>query len=132
MSFKTFARRMRTNGHYREIEHHGSCGALSSDRSRDVAWCHAAIVEKDFWVCWALRRIFEVFFAQSWAHYETARPGTLRLLPAADRLDALRRDYQAMESMLFGDAPEWGDIVRELVRLETRINNLGGVLKGPA
>lgn len=22
--------------------------------------CHAAIVEKDFWVCWALRRIFEV------------------------------------------------------------------------
>jgi len=22
--------------------------------------CHASIVEKDFWVCWSLRRIFEV------------------------------------------------------------------------
>jgi len=22
--------------------------------------CHAAIVEKDFWVCWTLRRLFEV------------------------------------------------------------------------
>ena len=63
------------------------------------------------------------FFAQSWAHYETARPGTFRLLPAADRLDALRRDYQAMETMIFGKAPDWGDIVRELERLETKINS---------
>lgn len=64
------------------------------------------------------------FFAQSWAHYETAGPGTLRLLPEADRLDALRRDYQAMESMIFGEAPDWDDIVRELARLETRINGM--------
>ena len=133
--------------------------------------CHAAIVEKDFWVCWILRRLFEVlqfrppdkpsrerlsrhyydlfrlarqpiaeralgqrdllervighkscFFAQSWAHYESARPGTLRLLPEADRMDVLRRDYQAMKSMIFGEAPEWDDIVRELMRMESRIN----------
>ncbi len=64
------------------------------------------------------------FFAQSWANYETARPGTLRLLPAADRLNMLRRDYQAMESMIFGNAPDWNDIVRELEQLETRINGV--------
>lgn len=62
------------------------------------------------------------FFAQSWAHYETARPGTLRLLPAADRLEGLRRDYQAMKSMIFGDVPAWDDIVFELKQLETRIS----------
>lgn len=62
------------------------------------------------------------FFSQSWAHYETARPGTMRLLPAADRLAVLRRDYQAMASMIFGDAPEWDDIVHELTQLESRIN----------
>ena len=27
--------------------------------------CHAAIVEKDFWVCWSLRRIFEVLQMRS-------------------------------------------------------------------
>ena len=62
------------------------------------------------------------FFAQAWAHYETARPGTFRLLPVADRLAALRRDYQDMETMIFGGVPAWGDIVRELERLEARIN----------
>lgn len=62
------------------------------------------------------------FFASAWAHYETARPGTFRLLPAADQLDALRRDYQDMRAMIFGKAPDWDDIVRELQQLEKRIN----------
>ena len=64
------------------------------------------------------------FFAQSWAHYETARPGSFRLLPSADRMDELRRDYQAMAPMIFGKAPEWSDMVCELERLEARINNM--------
>ena len=51
-----------------------------------------------------------------------ARPGTFRLLPVADRLEALRHDYQAMGTMIFGEAPAWADIVRELERLESRIN----------
>ena len=66
------------------------------------------------------------FFAQTWAHYETARPGTFRLLPEMARLDALHRDYRAMETMIFGEAPKWDDIVHELERLEVRINSLGG------
>jgi hypothetical protein len=64
------------------------------------------------------------FFAQTWAHYETARPGGFRLLPEADRRDALRRDYQDMESMIFGKAPDWKDIILELEQLETKINSL--------
>lgn len=48
------------------------------------------------------------FFAQAWAHYDTARPGTFRLLPVADRLDALRRDYQAMGTMLMGGGSRLG------------------------
>jgi hypothetical protein len=42
------------------------------------------------------------------------------------RLDALHRDYRAMETMIFGEAPKWDDIVHELERLEVRINSLGG------
>jgi len=66
------------------------------------------------------------FFAQGWAHYDTARPGTFRVLPAADRLEALRRDYRDMDTLIFGEAPEWDDIVRGLKELEKRINSLGG------
>lgn len=65
------------------------------------------------------------FFASSWAYYETARPGTFRLLPAEnDRLDSLRRDYDAMQSMIFGTAPSWDKIVHNLRALEERINGL--------
>ncbi len=48
------------------------------------------------------------------------------MLPAADRLEALRRDYRDMDTMIFGEAPEWDDIVRGLKALERRINTLGG------
>lgn len=65
------------------------------------------------------------FFASSWAHYETARPGTFRLLSAQhDRLDGLRRDYEVMQSMIFGTAPSWDEIVDALRTLEGRINGM--------
>ncbi len=35
----------------------------------------------------------------SWARYDLAVPGTFRLLPAEDRVDQLRDDYQAMKDM---------------------------------
>jgi hypothetical protein len=65
------------------------------------------------------------FFAASWAHYETARPGTFRLLPDPARRDGLRRDYEAMKPMLFGTAPEWEPLVAALDDLERRINQMG-------
>jgi Nucleotidyl transferase AbiEii toxin, Type IV TA system len=63
------------------------------------------------------------FFAQSWAHYDTARPGTFRLLPEASRMHALRRDYEAMSPMIFGEVPAWSDIASVLLSLEERINH---------
>lgn len=64
------------------------------------------------------------FFAQSWAQYETARPGTFRLLPEEARRDGLRLDYQAMKPMIFGEAPTWPEIVAALEELERRINHM--------
>jgi hypothetical protein len=62
------------------------------------------------------------FFAQSWANYETARPGTFRLVPPESRQAELRRDYGDMEAMIFGEAPAWDDIIQGLQQLEDRIN----------
>lgn len=45
------------------------------------------------------------FFRSGWASYDTARPGTLRLLPDENRLKDLRADYRAMAPMMFDDSP---------------------------
>lgn len=63
-----------------------------------------------------------LFFAQGWAHFETARPGSFRLLPDADRLAELRWDYQEMRAMIYGEVPDWQEIVSGLEALEKRIN----------
>lgn len=62
------------------------------------------------------------FFASSWAHYETARAGTLRLLPLEERLSWLSTDYEKMKPMIFRDAPSFATIIERLRELERRIN----------
>lgn len=63
-----------------------------------------------------------VFFRSTWAHYETAVPGTFRLLPPSPRKPLLEKDYNEMRAMIFGEFPEWDEIVRGLQVLENRIN----------
>lgn len=66
------------------------------------------------------------FFASSWANYDLAKPGTFRLVPPAERLPALRRDYQAMRDMYLSDPAPFDDILAILAELEDRINQAGG------
>lgn len=64
----------------------------------------------------------QVFFAAVWASYESAVPGTFKLLPPASRLDILAADYRAMRDMYFRPPPTWEQIVTTLRQLEKRIN----------
>ena len=34
----------------------------------------------------------------------------------------LKKDYEAMSGMIFGDIPSWGDIVSKISEFETKIN----------
>ena len=63
-----------------------------------------------------------LFFRSGWAHYETAVPGGIHLVPKDERLDTLRSDYGRMREMIFGDVPTWEQIVEGLRELEGRIN----------
>lgn len=65
------------------------------------------------------------FYYSSWARYDLAVPGTLRLVPPDARIAGLRRDYESMSMMIFGDPPPIADILSELSELETRINTIG-------
>jgi Nucleotidyl transferase AbiEii toxin, Type IV TA system len=64
-----------------------------------------------------------IYFKSGWARYDLAKPGTLRLIPAKERVAELSRDYEAMQPMFFGDAPQFDEILLELREVENRINS---------
>jgi hypothetical protein len=65
----------------------------------------------------------KVFFRSGWAKYDEARPGSFRLVPPPSRQDALRRDYDSMQEMFFGERPSFEHIIATLQLLEDRINS---------
>lgn len=62
------------------------------------------------------------FFGSSWANYDQAKPGTSRLVPPAERIPSLRRDYQAMRDMYLSEPLSFDDILAILTDLERVIN----------
>jgi hypothetical protein len=61
------------------------------------------------------------FYAAAWARYELAVPKTLRLIPPELRLDPLRRDYEAMKVMVFGEPPAFDRLMESVAELEQAI-----------
>ena len=62
------------------------------------------------------------FYPRKWAQYEYARIGTLKLVPAAHSLDRLRSDYTRMQSMIYGNYPDFYEMMQFIKDLEARIN----------
>lgn len=63
------------------------------------------------------------YYAKS-AHYETATLQTVQLMPAVHILEDLRNDYMAMKNMIYGDYPEFDEILECLKVLENEIHTL--------
>ena len=62
------------------------------------------------------------YFSSSWAHYETAVPGTLRIVPPEARLAEVRRDYTAMEPMFLSTPPKFLQMLTTLREAEQALN----------
>lgn len=63
------------------------------------------------------------FYTAPWASYETAVPGTLRLVPRPQRLAELRADYRGMSAMFFGPILPFDSVMEKLQALENRVNS---------
>jgi hypothetical protein len=63
-----------------------------------------------------------LFFKSSWAKYDEAIKGTLRISPPEQRVKALREDYAKMEQMFFGEPPKFDQIIALLRQWETEFN----------
>ncbi|MES9901415.1 MAG: nucleotidyl transferase AbiEii/AbiGii toxin family protein [Sedimenticola sp.] len=62
------------------------------------------------------------FYPRSWARYDLAKPGTLMLVPQGHVLASVRSDYRAMENMIFGEMPDFDEILVVLQGLQEEIN----------
>jgi len=65
------------------------------------------------------------FYPQGWARYDLAKPGTLRLIPPEHVLAEIRKDYEEMQIMIYGEVPPLDDILEVLGDLEDEINAQG-------
>lgn len=63
-----------------------------------------------------------IFFRDPRASYDTAKIGTLRLVPEGKTLQALKKDYKAMKEMFMTHFPSFDDIIERLIILEQKIN----------
>ncbi len=67
------------------------------------------------------------FFRRSRDAQASFAPGSLRIVPAADRLPLWRRDYDAMrESMFFDEVPDFAEILSVVGRFERKFNSPRG------
>jgi len=64
------------------------------------------------------------FFSSGWANYTTAIPGTLRLVPPAHRIEALRGDYEAMRQMFLNEPMSFEEILAILNEAEADLNRV--------
>lgn len=66
------------------------------------------------------------FYPRGWARYDMAKPGTLVLVPESHVLALVRSDYRAMENMIFGEVPDFDEIMAVLQTLQEEINRPSG------
>ncbi len=58
------------------------------------------------------------------ASYETAKIGTVKLVPCESAIRELELDYAHMKDMIYGDQPSFSEIIDSIASLEAEINSL--------
>lgn len=64
------------------------------------------------------------FYYSKGAHYESATLTDINLIPHKDIIPELRKDYKAMENMIYGDIPSFEEIIEYLHVLQDEIHAL--------
>jgi hypothetical protein len=65
-----------------------------------------------------------LFFKDSKARYDLARPGSLRLMPKNEHVAQLKADYDQMQQMFFEESPTFDRIIETLLGIEKQINGM--------
>jgi hypothetical protein len=64
----------------------------------------------------------QVFFPSGWAHYDTAKPGSMKLVPDTETANRLRLDYEGMKEMFFGEVESFDSVMTTIQELQVVLN----------
>jgi predicted nucleotidyltransferase component of viral defense system len=67
------------------------------------------------------------FYRSPSARYDLAKSGTLKIIPSENKILLLKKDYEQMKEMLFGEIPTFEEIIGNLKNLEEEINTPGKI-----
>ena len=70
----------------------------------------------------AVREHNLIAFRQAWKKFDEAVPGSVRVVPQDALRAAIEKDYEAMQGMILGDAPEFDWVMKQLQAAEDTIN----------
>jgi Nucleotidyl transferase AbiEii toxin, Type IV TA system len=111
-------------------EHHRPTNQLTPDRyarhyadmGRLLQHASATSMLTDHTLCARVVDWKSRVFARLWTRYDLAKPGTFRLLPAADRRVGLARDYAQMRAMFLAVPPDFEALMAQLEAAEQTLN----------
>jgi hypothetical protein len=63
-----------------------------------------------------------MFFNRPDYELQSALNGSFAITPTAGMVDELKRDYQAMSGMIFGEVPEFSEVLTSIEKLEMQLN----------
>ena len=90
---------------------------LGNSWVKERAFDRKELLEKDI----AFKQKF--YYAKG-AHYETATLSCIELVPKDTVINDLKTDYQAMKNMIYGNIPEFEEILIFLEKLQEEIHEL--------
>lgn len=67
-----------------------------------------------------------IYFRTKWASYDTAKKGSLKLIPSERVLKEMERDYRAMSEMFYGNVPSWREMIASIEQFEKLFNGKTG------
>lgn len=70
----------------------------------------------------SVREHSRIAFRQAWRKLDEAVPGTIRIVPQDELHEILRKDYDAMRRMMFGEPPDFDWILGQIRMAEDAVN----------
>ena len=91
---------------------------VNTARKKNVS---EAVIEKDYWVTFILDYLFN---ENKWKEYFTFKGGTSlsKCFGLIERFSEIEKDYKAMSEMIYGEYPNFEEIIEVLQELEKEIN----------
>lgn len=90
---------------------------MANSPVKDAAFARKELLEKDV--------VFkQKFYYAKAAHYDKATLSEISLVPANHIIDAVREDYAAMKNMIYGDYPDFDNVLECLKKLQKEVHEL--------